>query len=79
MEQEAKAEGVLQCFRCGKNIDEGDCYADVAVTTGETPSHEDYLDWDPGFEEHLCGECWLEVRDFITNKPRPKGDANADI
>lgn len=58
---EEKVKGVLQCVRCGAAIDEGDAYADVAATIANCPSHEDYLDWSPDFEEYFCEVCWNSI------------------
>lgn len=48
---------VLQCYKCGREIRRGEDYSDVAITTAKCPEHEDYLDWEPQFEEYLCGSC----------------------
>lgn len=68
-QQREKTLGVLQCDRCGKSIDENDPYHNIAVTTGLCPSHEDYLDWDPEYEEYFCGECGDEIIAFTRRKP----------
>lgn len=64
-------EAVLQCFLCGKQIDEGDDYSDVAITRGNCPEHEDYLDWSPQFEEYLCSECGQKLAGFFKIKELP--------
>lgn len=61
--------GVLQCYRCGRSIDQGDDYFDIAMDSGECPEHEDYLDISFNlFEEYFCGDCGLAVLEFARRR-----------
>jgi uncharacterized protein with PIN domain len=66
-----KAEAVLQCYRCGKQIDQGDQYADIAICVDSCPSHEDYLEFNPVWEEYFCDECHTEILKFINQASVP--------
>jgi len=63
-------QNVLQCYRCGKSIDEGEVYFDICITEAFCPSHEDYLEFDPQKEEYFCQECGNTIQTiFLSQKP----------